>query len=74
MATTNANHHLDINLDAGRSFFHQMAEQLRGAIAKRKAYRAIFAELSALNDRELSDLGILRFNIDAIARDAANDI
>ncbi len=38
---------------------------------QRQAYRQTLAELSALNDRELNDLGFSRADIPAIARDAA---
>lgn len=34
-------------------------------------YRETVRELSQLSDRELDDLGILRFQIDAIAREHA---
>ncbi|MEZ0171005.1 DUF1127 domain-containing protein [Microvirga sp. TS319] len=34
-------------------------------------YRATVNELSALSDRELSDFGIARFEIETVARQAA---
>lgn len=34
-------------------------------------YRATVSELSTLSDRELSDLGIARFEIKTVARQAA---
>jgi uncharacterized protein YjiS (DUF1127 family) len=36
-----------------------------------KRYRETVRELSRLSDRDLADLGISRFDIDAVARDAA---
>lgn len=41
------------------------------AIAQRRTYARTVAELNALTDRELSDLGISRFSIPEIAREAA---
>jgi uncharacterized protein YjiS (DUF1127 family) len=37
----------------------------------RRAYRQTASELSALSDRELADIGIVRCDIPAVARDAA---
>ena len=34
-------------------------------------YRETVRELSRLSDRDLADLGISRFDIDSVARDAA---
>lgn len=44
---------------------------LKTAIARRRLYSATLAELSQLNDRELSDLGISRLSISQVAREAA---
>ena len=41
------------------------------AIAQRRTYLRTVAELNALTDRELADLGISRFSIPEIAREAA---
>ena len=41
------------------------------AIAQRRTYARTVAELNALTDRELADLGISRFSIAEIAREAA---
>lgn len=73
MATTQTNSGLDVGLDAGRTFFHQKFDQLRMALARRKVYRTTFAELSALNDRALGDLGIARSTIKRVARETAYD-
>ena len=72
MATTQLNSGLDIVLDAGRTFFHQKIEQIINARTRRKVYRVTLAELSALTDRDLNDLGIARTDITRLAREAAN--
>jgi uncharacterized protein YjiS (DUF1127 family) len=67
------------NWTSGRSArFDEIAEPLRTALANLGAWRerrAIFnntvAELNALTDRDLADLGIPRTDIRRIARDAA---
>lgn len=41
---------------------------LADASARRAAYRATVKELRALGDRELDDLGLSRWDIDAVAR------
>ncbi|NHB77129.1 DUF1127 domain-containing protein [Rhodobacter calidifons] len=41
------------------------------AIAQRRVYARTVAELNALTDRELADLGISRLRIAEIAREAA---
>lgn len=41
------------------------------AIAQRRTYAQTVAELNALTDRELADLGISRISIPEIAREAA---
>lgn len=46
-------------------------EQIRIARRRRAVYRQTHWELSQLSDRELSDLGLSRGRIGAIAREAA---
>jgi uncharacterized protein YjiS (DUF1127 family) len=41
------------------------------AMARRRAFVETRRELSWLSDRELADLGIMRCDIDRVARDAA---
>jgi uncharacterized protein YjiS (DUF1127 family) len=41
------------------------------AIRRHRVYLKTVAELEALNDRELADIGISRLNVRDIARDAA---
>ena len=40
-------------------------------IERRKVYNQTVAELNALSDRDLADLGLARANISAVAREAA---
>jgi uncharacterized protein YjiS (DUF1127 family) len=42
-------------------------------LRRRRIYSRTQAELSALTDRELADLGISRFDIARVAREAANE-
>ena len=44
--------------------------RLSGAIADYRLYRRTLAELEGLSNRELRDLGISRFSVRQIARDA----
>jgi uncharacterized protein YjiS (DUF1127 family) len=39
--------------------------------AERRAYNEAVRELSALSDRDLADIGLSRFDIEAVAREAA---
>ena len=50
----------------GQRFFSALAGNTRDAVA-RGAYRRTVAELEALDDRQLADLGIARGDIRAIA-------
>lgn len=49
-----------------RGFFARVAQ----ALADYRAFRNVQSELSALSDRELADLGISRFNVRDVAREA----
>lgn len=44
--------------------------RLSGAIADYRLYRRTLAELEGLSNRELRDLGISRYSVRQIARDA----
>lgn len=46
--------------------------RLRRAFADYRAFLETRNELEALNDRELADLGIARFAIDDVAREAVS--
>jgi uncharacterized protein YjiS (DUF1127 family) len=43
------------------------------ALRRYRVYSQTYAELSALSDRELADLGISRFDIRQVAREAAQE-
>lgn len=45
--------------------------QLKVMIARRAVYNQTVRELGVLTDRELADLGLSRFDIPAVAREAA---
>lgn len=49
-------------------------DRLKDLQARRAVYRQTFDELTALSDRDLGDLGISRFDIGTIARDAADRV
>lgn len=51
--------------------FAALRADLAARAARRKLYRTTLNELRQLSDRELSDLGIHRSMINAIAREAA---
>ena len=44
--------------------------RLRQRWAEHRRYRATFAELEALSDRDLADMGLVRADIRAIARES----
>ena len=44
--------------------------RLRRAWAEHRAYRSTLAELEALTDRELRDLGLSRWDLRSVAREA----
>jgi uncharacterized protein YjiS (DUF1127 family) len=48
-----------------------LKEVILTALVQRRVYEKTVAELNALSDRELADLGIARMNIAEIAREAA---
>jgi len=52
------------------AWIDDMLGNLRSRYARWKAYRRTVDELSALSNRELTELEILRHDIPAIARDA----
>ena len=49
----------------------QLKDSVLTAIHQRRVYTRTVAELNALTDRELADLGISRLSIPEIAREAA---
>ncbi|MGI3170761.1 DUF1127 domain-containing protein [Pseudooceanicola sp. C21-150M6] len=52
-------------------FFTRIVTGLSERYAQNKAYRKVVAELSALNDRELRDLGLHRSMIRSLAYEEA---
>lgn len=61
--------------DLGAATLGQRLGAARGSLAERfaryRTYRRTLNELAQLSDRDLADLGISRFDVQAIARDAA---
>ena len=53
------------------AFTFGLQNRISDGIAKRRVFNRTFNELSALSQRELEDLGLTRWNIEAVARDAA---
>ena len=59
---------------ARKGLFDRVANlkaQIVTAIRQRRIYDRTIAELSALTDRELNDLGVSRFGITELARESA---
>ena len=54
-----------------RELFLRPLQSLRLMAQRRSIYRQTLAELSALSDRDLADLGLHRSLISAVAKDAA---
>lgn len=69
MAYLTAAHNLEHRVAGRLSTF---TAQFRAAMERRRVYNQTVKELSALNGRELADLGIHRSMIRQIALDAAN--
>lgn len=59
-----------------RDFDLSLVERARAAFghwrARRAAFQQVINELSVLSDRELNDLGLSRYDIPAVARQAAD--
>ncbi len=53
------------------AFLSNTAATVKAFFARRAIYAQTLAELNALSDRDLSDLGIARFQIADLAREAA---
>lgn len=51
--------------------FRAMRDDLALRARRRAAYRRTLADLSAMSDRDLADIGIARFMIEDIAAEAA---
>ena len=60
-----------LNTSLAPNGFAGLRARMQDAIEKRRVYRTTLAELSALTNRELADLGIARSMIKGIALEAA---
>ncbi|MDD9746838.1 MULTISPECIES: DUF1127 domain-containing protein [Marinovum] len=69
MAYALSNTHARFNLSAT---LHRAAETWKTARAKRAIFDRTYNELNALDDRDLTDIGIARRDIRALAQDVAN--
>jgi uncharacterized protein YjiS (DUF1127 family) len=52
----------------------RLGATLRDALARQTAFERTVAELSALSDRDLADIGIPRCDIRAVARDSVRGL
>ncbi|WP_068116344.1 DUF1127 domain-containing protein [Tropicimonas marinistellae] len=53
------------------SWFSGLIASFSASMERRRAFLQTRSELNAMTDRELSDIGITRFAINDVARDAA---
>lgn len=51
--------------------FSGLMAQVKAMIARRAVYNQTVRELNVLTNRELADLGLSRFDIETVAREAA---
>ncbi|MDF1715953.1 MAG: DUF1127 domain-containing protein [Sulfitobacter sp.] len=56
------------------SRLHGATDALKGRVAKYRLYRSTYAELSALSNRELADLGLHRSELRRVALEAAGEL
>ncbi|MFZ5710664.1 MAG: DUF1127 domain-containing protein [Pseudomonadota bacterium] len=68
MANVNVLRHADSGL-VGK--FTAYLAEYRAARKRHNVYRETLAELNALSDRDLADMGMSRFMLDEVAREAA---
>ncbi|HSI41048.1 MAG TPA: DUF1127 domain-containing protein [Xanthobacteraceae bacterium] len=54
------------------TLFYVIASLIR-SVRRYNHFRTVYAELETLDDRELADLGVSRFDFSRIAREAANE-
>ncbi|MEP1930222.1 MAG: DUF1127 domain-containing protein [Paracoccaceae bacterium] len=71
IATTHSNGLLGTFSEFSYQWVLQTRSKLTAKLRQRAVYRTTFAELDALSDRDLDDLGITRFQIPSVAHDAA---
>jgi uncharacterized protein YjiS (DUF1127 family) len=63
-------HAINLNAYADHAEQPGLFARLRQSFADYRAYLAIYEELNALRDRELADIGLSRWNLRDVARDA----
>lgn len=71
--TTNPASGLGLTLAALVATLRGQASEARSLLARRRVYRQTVRELSALSDRTLSDLGVGRGDIRAVALEASRN-
>lgn len=72
MSTTHLHWRSGALLDAGRTIFNQIVDDIRMVLAQQAAYRQTEFELSSLSNRALKDIGITRGDIKRLAMEAAH--
>lgn len=73
MAAIQTNRSIGAHSDSSFGWLHQKIDQAKSALARRRAYRKTFDELSTLTNRELNDLGIARYDFHRLALEAADE-
>lgn len=71
IATTHSNSLLDTFSERSFQLVLQTWSKLAEKLQRRAVYRTTFAELDALSDRDLNDLGLARYDIPAVSNEAA---
>lgn len=71
LTTTHSNGLLGTFSEGSFQLILQTRLKLAEIMRRRAIYRTTYAELNALSDRDLKDLGIARYSIEAVAHDAA---
>ena len=71
IATTHSNSLLGAFSERSFQLVLQARLKLTERLRRRAIYRTTFAELDALSDRDLNDLGLARHNIRTVSNEAA---
>lgn len=72
MAQTHTTQNSPSLIEVATTFFTETSARFSQYRKRRAAYHRTFNELSQLSDADLNDLGISRYGIHFIAKDAAN--